>query len=248
MDKVGYCTLEDVRRALRKADLPGDVGQDKQIATDAVAAETEPLEKSLSRHWYEPDGINEATAVDIPTAPKSRDDEESIPTGGTHIVDEPATPKTFQGDQYTQIAFHRRDVKSLEQLLVRNEDGEFVDWTQSSKYSGGTWPTAVGEDYYLRVNNGGRSVLRLAIEHFLDEDGDPLLDSHSNAVYVTYSYGHEGIPRNVRRAVALRAGAELAEEAAIGIPANATIYNIETKAEEMRSKADELLEVYYDRT
>jgi hypothetical protein len=74
----------------------------------------------------------------------------------------------------------------------------------------------------------------------MDDD----IASLSNAVYVDIDYGHEGIPRNVRRAVALRAGAELAEEAVIEIPSNATVYNIESKAEAMRSKADELLEVY----
>ena len=54
----------------------------------------------------------------------------------------------------------------------------------------------------------------------------------------------EGVPRTVRRAVALRAGAELAEEAVIEIPSNTTLYNVETKADAMREKADELLEVY----
>ena len=69
----GYCTLEDVRRALRKANLPGDVSQDTQIAVDAVVAETEPLEKDLSRHWYEPAGISEASETTIPTSAKTRD-------------------------------------------------------------------------------------------------------------------------------------------------------------------------------
>jgi len=61
---------------------------------------------------------------------------------------------------------------------------------------------------------------------------------------VTFTYGHEGIPAAVRRAVAMRAGATLVEEAVIEIPSNATVYNIETKADEMRSEADQLLEEY----
>lgn len=76
------------------------------------------------------------------------------------------------------------------------------------------------------------------------EDDEYVVDTWSNAVYVTFAYGHEGIPRNVRRAVALRAGAELAEEAVISIPDNTTLYGVETKADEMREKADGLLEVY----
>ncbi|UHQ96469.1 hypothetical protein [Natrinema halophilum] len=247
---TGYCTLEDVRRALRKAQLPGDVSQDKQIAVDAIAAETEPLEKSLKRHWYAPTGsdiLSEATDIDIPTEPKSRDDEEDIPTGGAHLVGEPATPKTWQ-DDYTRIELARRDAESTTELLVRDSDGGYTDWVASNDYDGGPWPGALGQDYVLRVNNGGWTHLYLDTTNFLKEDADEddeyYLDSFSNAVYVTFDYGHEGIPRNVRRAVALRAGAELVEEAVISIPENATLYNVETKADEMRTKANELLEVY----
>ena len=242
MSEVGYCTLEDVRRALRMADLPGDISQDEQIAVDAITAETEPLERSLKRHFYEPQGITEADAVDIPTAPKTRDDEESIPTGGAHIVGEPVTPKTWQGS-YTRIELARRYAESIDELLVRAPDG-YEDWVASDEYAGGMWPDAVGDDYYLRINNGGLSQLYLDTANLLDEDGEPLIGSYSNAVYVTFTYGHEGIPSAARRAVALRAAAEFAEEATVQIPENATVYNVETKADRMREKAGELLEEY----
>ena len=243
MSEVGYCTLEDVRRALREAGLPGDVQQDKRIAVDAIVAETEPLQRSLKRHFYEPNGIDEATEVDIPTEPKTRDDEESIPTGGAHIVGEPVTPKTWQGP-YTRIELGRNYAEQINELLVQGEDGTYTDWVASDEYAGGQWPDAVGEDYFLRINNGGVSHLYLDSQNFLDEDGKPIVDSFANVVYVEFDYGHEGIPQAVRRAVALRAGAELVEEAVIEIPSNATVYNIETKAEKMREKADELLEEY----
>ena len=243
MSEVGYCTLEDVRRALREAGLPGDVQQDKRIAVDAIVAETEPLQRSLKRHFYEPNGIDEATEVDIPTGPKTRDDEESIPTGGAHIVGEPVTPKTWQGP-YTRIQLGRNYAEQINELLVQGEDGTYTDWVASDEYTGGQWPDAVGEDYFLRINNGGVSHLYLDSQNFLDEDGEPIVDSFANVVYVEFDYGHEGIPQAVRRAVALHAGAELVEEAVIEIPSNATVYNIETKAEKMREKADELLEEY----
>ncbi|SEQ30870.1 hypothetical protein [Natrinema salaciae] len=247
MPDTGYCTLDDVRRTLRKSQLPGDISQDEEIAVDAIVAETEPLEKSLKRHWYEPDGISETTEIDIPTEPKSRDDEEDIPTGGAHLVGDPITPKMWQGD-YTRIELERRDAESISELLVRDSDGGYTDWVSSNDYDGGPWPGALGQDYVLRVNNGGWSHLYLDTTNLLvedaDEDDEYYLDSFSNAVYVSFDYGHKGIPRNVRRAVALRAGAELVEEAVISIPENATLYNIETKAEEMRTKADDLLEVY----
>lgn len=244
-NETGYCTLEDVRRALRKSDLPGDVGQDEQIAVDAITAETEPLEKSFKRHWYASEGdpiLNEADAIEIPTAPRTRDDEEDISTGAASVVGEAVTPKTYQ-QGYTKIRLARRDAKSVSQLMVATEDG-YEDWVASDDYEGGSFPDALGDDYYLRVNNGGWSELYLGADHFLDEDGEPIPDSFANAVYVEFSFGHEGIPRAVRRAVALRAGAELTEEAVIQIPDNATVYNVETKAEKMREKAEDLLEEY----
>jgi len=132
VSEVGYCTLEDVRRVLREADLPGDVSQDEQIAVDAILAETEPLQRSLKRHFYEPSGIDEATAVTIATSPKTRDDEESIPTGAGHIVGEPITPKTWQGS-YTRIELGRRYAESIDELLVRTPDG-YEDWVASDEY------------------------------------------------------------------------------------------------------------------
>lgn len=243
MSEVGYCTLDDLRRALREAGLPGDAEQDPQIAVDAITAETEPLQRSLKRHFYEPTGIDEASEVTIPTEPKTRDDEESIPTGGVSLSGEPTTPKTWQGS-YTRIQLGRNYAKQINKLLVQGADGSYTDWVTSDEYSGGQWPDAIGEDYFLRVNNGGVSQLYIDSQNFLDEDGEPIVDSFANVVYVDFDYGHEGIPQAVRRAVALRAGAELVEEAVIEIPQNATVYNIETKAEKMREKADELLAEY----
>ncbi|MFC5135493.1 MULTISPECIES: hypothetical protein [Haloferacaceae] len=282
MNEVGYCTLEDVRRALRKADLPGDVSQDEQIAVDAVLAETEPLEKSLSRHWYDPSGIDGADAITIPTAPKTRDDEHDIPRSAAlvhgaserdrhryrensdalmesgprydrqrrdHRRDVKREIRIATGEYhdgyhddrpaYTRISMDRRDVDAVNELHVIGEDGTYTDWVASDEYDGGVGKLHRGEDYYVRINNDGVSELYIDV-HALDDD----IASLSNAVYVDIDYGHEGIPRSVRRAVALRAGAEFAEEATIQIPDNATVYNVETKADSMREKADELLEEY----
>jgi len=243
---TGYCTLEDVRRALREAEFPGDIQQDQRIAVDAIAAQTEWLEKTLKRHWYAPTGadiLDDASAIDIPTSAKSRDDEEDIPTGGAVLAGEAATLKTSQGS-YTAITLARRDAESVSELLVRTDDGSFEDWTQ--EYSGGSWPDAVGDAYYLRVNNGGWSYLYLDTENLLEEgeDDEYVLDSFANAVYVTYSYGHEGIPRNVRRAVAFRAASDFVEKAAVQIPENARVSSVEALADKFERKAEELLEVY----
>jgi hypothetical protein len=284
---TGYCTTDDVRRALREKDLPGDAAQDSRIVIDPIVAQTEPLEKSLKRHWYAPTGsdiLNEASNIDIPTGPKTRDDEHDIPTHsgfvhgaserdrwrrrensdalleagpryerrrpyyrvpkeeiriatGDHRALDPPVDETAPA--YTRIRLDRRDVEAVNTLSVINDDGGYDDWVASNDYDGGVGNTHRGEDYWVRVNNGGWSELYLDV-HAMDDE----LASFSNAVYVDIDYGHEGIPRNVRRAVAMRAGADLVEEAVMEIPQNATVYNVETKADEMRETADKLLEVY----
>lgn len=283
---TGYCTLEDLRRALQEADLPGDLSQDQGLAVDAIVSQTEPLEKRFDRHWYATTGddiLDEASAIDIPTEPKSRDDEHDIPRHGglvhgdsererhrfspnsdalleagprherrrRHDWSDPkqeiriATGEYHDGHHhddapaYTRLRFDRRDVKSLNRLLVIGADGSYTDWVASDDYDGGMWPDAVGDDYYVRINNGGVSELYLDV-HAMDDD----LASLSNGVYVDIDYGHEGFPRSVRRAVAKYAAAEFAEEATIQIPENATVYNVETKAEKLRTRADELMEEY----
>ena len=248
MANTGYCTLEDLRRALQEAELPGDISQDKQLAVDSITAQTEWLEKTLKRHWYEPDGISEASEIDIPTSPKSRDDEYDIPTSSAFVVDDdddddgPA-PKTSQGT-YAKIELARRDAESVSKLLVRTEDGSFEDWT--TEYTGGSWPDALSDDYYLRVNNGGWSRLYLDTDNLLEEDEDDeyVLDSFANAVYLTFDYGHEGIPQTVRRAVAFRAASDFVDEAAMQIPENSRIRSVESLADQFERKAEELLEVY----
>lgn len=265
-----YCTIDDVRRALRTHNLPGDVEQDMQIAIDAITAETLPLEKELQRHFYDTSANNE-----LASEPKTRDDEYDIPTrtfvhgdserkrharrrnsdtlleSGRHRArrrERRRAPKReirlAFGDlhddsrpAYTRIGLERRDVQAVTELHVVNEDAGFDDWVADDNYEGGVGNAHRGEDYWVRINNRGVSELSLDV-HAMDDD----LPSLANAVYVEIEYGHEGIPQPVRRAVALRAAAELVEEAVIDIPQGATIYDVDTKAEVMQLKADELLE------
>lgn len=241
MSVTGYCTIDDVRRALRQADLPGDAAQDPGIVTDAIGAQTEWFEKEYKRHWYAPDA---SAGSLLAAAPKTRDDEESIPTRSAMVAGDDATPRLYQGD-YARIELARRDANTISELLVRAPDGTYTDWVASDEYDGGRWPDALGQDYVLRVNNGGVSHLYLDTMNLYNaEEETYVLDSFVNAVYVTFEYGHEGLPRTARRGIAFRAAADLVEEAAIQIPENAQVYNIETKAEELRTQAEELLGVY----
>jgi hypothetical protein len=273
----GYCTLEDVRRALRSANLPGDINQDPQIAVDAVVSQTEPLEKRLKRHWFEPDSITEATEVDIPSGPKTRNDEHDLPRHAASVHGDserdrrrhqpnsdalleagPRYERRRRDDEemkreirlafgdieredrpaYTRTRFDRRDVTAVNTLMVVDEAGGFTDWTTEYP-DGGVGNEYRGSEWWVRVNNGGWSELYLDV-HAMPDD----LASLSNAVYVDLDYGHEGIPRNVRRAVAFEAAADLVEEPAYSIPENARVRSVESKAEELREQADELLEVY----
>ena len=244
---TGYCTLGDLRRALQEPELPGDIQQEERLAVDAIAAQTEWLEKSLKRHWYAPAGadiLDEASAIDIPTEPQSRDDEYDIPTGAAMVAGEDPAPKTSQGD-YAKIELARRDADSVEALHVRTADGTYEDWAASDDYTEGSWPPS-GEDYYLRVNNGGWSRLYLDTTNLFEdgEDDEYVLDSFANAVYLEWSYGHEGFPQTVRRAVAFRAASDFVEDAAMQIPENAEVYDVESLADQFERKAEELLEVY----
>jgi len=279
---TGYCTVDDVRRALRSANLPGDVEQDKDIAIDAIAAQTRTLEKELGRHYYEPGGISEDNESIIPTSVNTRSDEHDLPRWGG-MVDGAAERDRYRykqnsdallesdprsdrwrksreepkrsiriatGDEdaleppiddtipaYTRIRLNRRNADTVNTLNIINENGGYDDWVASNDYSGGVGTSNRGDDFWVRINSGGVSDLYLDV-HSLNDD----IPTLSNAVYIDYGHGREGIPRNVRRAVAFRAGADLVEEAIIEIPQQATIYNIETKAEELREQADRLLE------
>ena len=242
----GYCTFEDLRSALQEEDLPAEVEQDPRLAVDSITAQTEWLEKTLKRHWYEPNGITEANQIDIPTEPKSRDDEYSIPTSSAVVVDDDGpAPKTSQGD-FAKIELDRRDADAIDALHVRQPDGGYEDWAASPDYTEGSWPPSSDADYYLRVNNGGWSRLYVDVTNFLEEDEDDeyVLDSWANAVYLEWSYGHEGIPKTVRRAVAFRAASDFVEDAAIQIPENARVSSVEALADKYERKAEELLEVY----
>jgi hypothetical protein len=284
---TGYCTVDDVRRALMEADLPGDAAQERRLVIDAIAAQSEPVEKILDRHWYAPSGadiLDEDSDDLIPEDPKTRDDEHDIPSHGGFVHGdselerrrvskntdalleagprherrrkhyrrpkeeirvafgdttalEPPRDETVPA--YTRITLNRKDVKAVNTLSVVTETGGFEDWVANTDYDGGVGNTHRGEDYWVRVNNGGVSELYLDV-HAMDDE----IASLANAVYVTFDYGHEGIPRNVRRGIACLAGAELVEDAVIEIPQNATVYNIETKADELRGRADSYLSEY----
>lgn len=263
---TGYCTADDVRRALRKANLPGDAAQDRDIVIDAIAAQTEWLQEQTNRHWYEPNGIDEDTDGLIPTAPLTHaEDEQDIPTrsflttkedrfdnddnttilsAGT-VSDGSSTPDYGEMDglapqqhagPFTRVVPTRRDVQTLTELLVLTTDG-YEDWVASSSYTEGRTG-----DYYVQSNDStGLSRIYLHTDSL-----DPDLESYATAVVATYDYGVDTLPRTVRRAVAMRAAAELvtADDVAMGIPEDSALTSPETKVQALERQAEELLEIH----
>ena len=264
MAGVGYCTVDDLRRALRDADLPGDAAQDREIAIDAITGQTEWLQETTHRHWYEPNGLDEDTDNIIPTSPLTHnEDEQDIPTRAflttaeddrssyyppTWIDSDPnddpepdygemdgLSPQQHRGP-FTRVSLFRRDVSSLSELLVLSSTG-YEDWVASNEYTEGRTG-----DYYLHVDDShGLSQLYLNTESL-----DSKLKNYAGAVVATYDYGLEGLTTTVRRAVAMRAAAQLLtdDEAALGIPENASMVSAESKVQTLERQAEELLEVH----
>lgn len=239
---IGYCTVEDVRRVLREKDLPGDVSQDRDIALDAITGRAQWLRTNTKSHFFDGSGTIEDPDGIIPTSPRTR---------GPEFCDIPSTPhaqhdRVFSSGRnryplrmsgrYTKIKLDRRQADTLTALEVRDAAGGFEDWTTvSDKVEG------AGEDYEL-ISRGGDSRSDSSV--LLDVHALPGLQRYDGAVRVTYEYGLDEIPQDIRRAVANAAASDLAEEAAIQIPNNAEVYNVESLADELEAKADDLLEAY----
>lgn len=235
-DGTGYCTHEDVRRALQETDIAFDDAElSGEYVTDAITAQTDWVDETIKRHWYDPDGLEEDTEGLIPSEPRTREDEEDIKTRSAFVVDDDGPEPKPSHATYTRIRLARRDVGDIRSLYVLNGDGEYVDWVEDNDIESGRFG-----DYYVQVNNEGWSELYLDIDQLDD------LDSYSRAVYVEYDYGHEGLPKTLRRGIALRAGADLIrdDESAVGIPDSGQLVELDTKADAMESRAEEYLDTY----
>ena len=236
---TGYCTVEDVRRALREATLPGDAQQDRDIVIDAIAGTTEWLRKSLNAHFYVAGGVSGDTDNLVPTTVRTR---------GPEHLDIPSTPHHQHSTLFSEgqhrhplksngpfvtIPLDKKDVQSLSALDVRDASGDFEDWVAASDKT-------VGDDYRLvtEASTPGRSKLELRAASL------PPIRHYDRAVKVTYDYGTAELPRTVRRAVAFKAAEDLAEEAVFELPNNAEVYNVESQADYFARKAKEKLDEY----
>jgi len=239
---TGYCTVEDIRRVLQERDLPGDINQDRQIAIDAITGVASWVRDRTGSHFYDGSGSISDPDNIIPTTPRTRGPEfRDIPSSPHNQHDQAfnddveRVPVAMSGP-YTKVKLDRRQAASLSSLLIRDASGDFEDWTTAGDKVGGT-----GEDYELITRAGDTRSDSFIL---VDTRSLPPLRRYDGAVRVTYDYGLDTIPDQIRRATAFRAASNLVEDAVIQIPNNATVYGVESLAEQFERKADELLEAF----
>ena len=246
---TGYCTVADVRRVLQETVADFDSGawgaDNNRAVVDAITSQVQWLRDATGRHWYEPGGLAEDDQGLVPTDPKSRADEEqdipSTPHAGPSQMQVPASRQARyplrNNDPYTRIRLDKHYADSLTALKVQDASGSYTDWVASSDYD-------QGQDYELYVEPGSTSS-----PSYVDLRARrlPRLDNYDNAVRVSYDYGADGLSRTARRATAMKAAAQLLapdDEAALGIPENASLQAVETKVQALERQADELLEAF----
>jgi len=238
---VDYCEPEDVRQALQEVDLSGSLAQ--EFVAAHIRGESEWLQETTNRHWYDPDSAGAFTA----TGPLVHSEDEQDIKAGPHSgpsqlfradragAAEPQYP-VVHGGRYTRVQLQRRDVQELTELLIRQRDGSYVDWVSDPEFEQGR-----GEDYYLHVDDSdGTTHLYLHVGSL------PQLADYGAAVVASYKYGIPRIPQTVRQAVASLAGAALLreDEQTVAVPDDGDLVSLDTKADELESRGHRLLEIH----
>jgi len=239
---VGYCEPEDVRQVLQEVDLSGPLAS--EFVTAHIRGESEWVQETTNRHWYDPDAATDAV---VGTSPLTHAEDEQDIKAGPHAgpsqlfradragAAEPQYP-VVHGGRYTRVQLHRRDVSTLTELLIRQRDGSYVDWVTDPEYEQGR-----GEDYYLQVDDSeGTSHIYLHVGSL------PQLADYGAAVVASYDYGIPEIPQTVRQAVASYAGAALLreDEQAVAVPDDGQLVSLDTKADELENRADRLMRIH----
>lgn len=239
----GYCTVGDIRRVKQEAELTGALASDNnQAVVDAITSQNQWLRKETDTHFYVEDGVTGDDLGLIPTTDRSRGPEEGDIPSTPHS--QHSTLFSSRRDRYPykthgpfcRIPLDKHDVQALTALEVRDSTGTFTDWVAANDKN-------EGEDYRLYVEAGSapsRSYVDVRAASL------PALQHFDGGVRATYSYGEAELPPTVRRAVAMRATAQLLldDEAALGIPENASLVSAESKVQALERQAEELLEHY----
>lgn len=242
----GYCTAEDVRKALQERGLDGD-GQgplSKPIVDAAIAGQTDWIRRETKRHWYDPNADSDSdTSNDIlPSSPRSITEENGDIPSSPHAghaqlaVDDNVRYPVTQGGGYAEIRLGFKDIESVTKLLVREKGRDYTDWVADSGIVQGR-----GEDYYLE-SDPETDITDL----YIDTRALAPRQDWTNTVVVDFDYGTSPIPETIRRAQAALAGADLVmdDDVKTAIPNDGQLIAVETKADRLIKQAMRLLEPY----
>jgi len=241
---TAYATVGDVRRALQEANFSGALAEDtNQVVVDAITSQAEWLRAKTDHHWYEPDGISEDSRNLVPVEAKTRQVEEhDIPStphpqhSTLYQADRGRYPRRMNGP-YARIRLDKHAATTLTAVEIRGSGGSYEDWTTDPGKT-------KGEEYALYVEPGSTS----SPSHLdLHVGALPRLRRYEGAVRVSYEYGIDELSSTVRRAVGMKAAAQLLapdDEATLQIPDNANLQTVESKVDALERQAEELLEAY----
>lgn len=242
----GYCERDDVKRALQKSSFDGAIGQDGDIADDAITGLTQWLRRRTRRHWYDsgggntlvPDSNRQVTGIRLDVPASSHSQRGQLFSSRDHI----RYPVTQSGP-YARVRLHHYDVESIDTLEVRDSGGDVTDWVADSDFDSGR-----GEDYYLHTEGG---EFRTSYLYIRANSIGPRTD-FDDLLTVDYSYGTDAQDHEwetVRRSVAMLAAADLVldEDVTSMVPDNGQMINVQTKAERYVERAmDRGLNSYFE--
>jgi hypothetical protein len=242
---VGYCTTEDVREVLQETSAAfGSNELDTAFVEAAILGESERIQETTNRHWYVPTA---PASVLVSDSPRTHSEDEQDIKAGPHAGNsqlfearrtgqaKPEYP-VLHGQRYTRVQLFRRDVSAITELLVRQTDGSYDDWTTDPDIVQGR-----GEDYYLQVNDStGITYL------YLNAAALSPLSDYGAAVIATYEYGVDELPKTVRQATASRAAASLLreDETKQAIPDDGQLVSLDSKADELEDRAERLMKIH----
>lgn len=123
----GYCTVDDVRRAMvattDKFDGTPWGDNNSQVVLDAITGLTEWLQKGTKRHWYESAGLSEDDEGIVAGSVESRDDEHSLPTHGGYVFGSyTGVSARWTTESGTAFKNETRDADPKEQIRLSTGD------------------------------------------------------------------------------------------------------------------------------
>jgi len=238
MADVGFCEREDVRRVLQESSFDGAIGQDTEIADDAILGVSRWFANATNTWWYDstgsssdlvPTSTSSASNVrlDVPSSPHRQDRQLFSSHAGARY------PVTHNGP-YARIPLPHRYVDTLTTLDVRDRDGGTTDWVADSSIDEGR-----GNDYY--IERRGQDSYGLTYLYIRARTIGARTD-YGGLLTLDYDYGLDYDSTqwdDVRRGIATLAAADLAldEDIISSVPDNGQLVSVQTKAERYADRA-----------